>query len=541
MLPENCPFCGKRLSINNEKPTDISSAIRIIVQQRGIEILHASKMVTSMVKDLLPGFDSEKKLFSMACNNGILDQAFLIVEEKDQLQRNILIQKTQNDLVQNAFMSIANANLALRMVLLGVGIEDLSVLTEIEQTEEQKNNTENSQNRINTPDSPIQPHTQEIKTTKKEINYKDGVYIGEALANRPHGFGTKLFTSGNKYEGYWNIGLRNGQGTYTFANGESWTGEWKNDSAWNGTGVLCFTEKNVSYRYEGSLKDGKQCGACKYYVNNMLRKSGMFVDGVLHGMGTSYLSNGRSCSGEFKNGRPWNAKGIFLLATSKTAYFTGEWVNGNPNGTGKILFTDKKDVVEGVFDHGLSGNVTWSYADGRKYCGDLKNGQLTGRGKLYSNANRLIWDGEFKNGNPCGKGILYFENGNRYEGEILNGKCHGQGTFIYPQGSWTGEWREDKRWTGNGLIIFYDKNGNPTGKTYNGSMVNGVASGQGVLRFWDGTSFSGEFLNDNYYNGYIYSAQNQVVDTYINGVSQREQKQAKTMKTLSVLSDLMGM
>ena len=43
--------------------------------------------------------------------------------------------------------------------------------------------------------------------------------------------------------------------------------------------------------------------------------------------------------------------------------------------------------------------------------------------------------GEFRNGEPCGCGIYLFSNGDRYEGEVQNGKLHGWGCLTYADGT----------------------------------------------------------------------------------------------------------
>ena len=48
------------------------------------------------------------------------------------------------------------------------------------------------------------------------------------------------FADGDKYDGEYKDGKRNGKGTYTFADGDKYDGEWKDDKG-NGLGtrVLC--------------------------------------------------------------------------------------------------------------------------------------------------------------------------------------------------------------------------------------------------------------------------------------------------------------
>ena len=42
-------------------------------------------------------------------------------------------------------------------------------------------------------------------------------------------------SNGDKYEGEHKDGKRNGQGTYTYSNGEIYVGKWKGGSPWIGT------------------------------------------------------------------------------------------------------------------------------------------------------------------------------------------------------------------------------------------------------------------------------------------------------------------
>ena len=42
--------------------------------------------------------------------------------------------------------------------------------------------------------------------------------------------------------------------------------------------------------------------------------------------------------------------------------------------------------------------------------------------------------GDFRNGKPDGKGIEYYNNGDRYEGDFRNGKKEGKGIYYYNNG-----------------------------------------------------------------------------------------------------------
>ena len=550
---KKCPFCGANIETNETSPQNISDAIRILIQIKGLDVLHSPRIVRSYVMDLLPGFEQEKRLLALACDNGVLEEACIIVQESDSLQREVMIQKCRSNLVQNAFLAPNFANEILRLILSGVGVTDLSILEPdeldepISKTIDLSKSEQKGVDHIN-----AKPDKDGVSPTKKELSFKDGVYVGEAIGDRPHGYGTRLFTDGSKYEGEWNLGNRHGKGTYTSSKGESWSGEWKNNNPWNGSGIWEFkNDKSVIIAFDGTLKNGKLDGQGQLKRNGFPVEKGDFLNGCLHGQGIAVHFDitrpkygsilCKPCKGEFKHGRPWNAIGTDFY--NKTALFTGEWIEGKPHGQGTICFTDKRDEVEGNFDHGLNGTVVWKYQSGWRYEGQIQSGHLTGKGKKYNSKGELVWDGDVVNGDVSGKGIYYISDNQRYEGEMKDNKRNGQGTLYYPQGSWTGEWKDGKRWKGSGLILYYDKSGKPNGAFYNGNLVNGVAAGQGVYRKQDGTRLVGEWLDDHLYNGKIYNANNVVIDTYVNGVS-KSVKSAENLKkvgdTLSFLSGFMS-
>jgi len=57
----------------------------------------------------------------------------------------------------------------------------------------------------------------------------------------------------------------------------------------------------------------------------------------------------------------------------------------------------------------------------------------------------MIYTGEIENGKMHGKGTLVYPNGEKYDGDWVHGKRHGIGTYEYSDSStYEGEWVDDK-------------------------------------------------------------------------------------------------
>ncbi len=81
--------------------------------------------------------------------------------------------------------------------------------------------------------------------------------------------------------------------------------------------------------------------------------------------------------------------------------------------------------------------------------------------------------------------IINFHNGNRYEGDVVRGIQHGQGTFIWASGNiYIGSFVEGSI-TGEGTKTYVN------GDKYTGSYLDGIQNGQGVYTFAKGSVSEG--------------------------------------------------
>jgi len=109
------------------------------------------------------------------------------------------------------------------------------------------------------------------------------------------------------------------------------------------------------------------------------------------------------------------------------------------------------------------------WEDGDRYEGDYRNDNKEGKGIYYAN-NGDRYEGDFRNDKKEGKGIEYYNNGDRYEGDWRNGKKEGKGIYYYHNGvRYEGDYRNDKR---EGKGIYYYNNGDrEMGDYYNGKEI----------------------------------------------------------------------
>ena len=118
-----------------------------------------------------------------------------------------------------------------------------------------------------------------------------------------------------------------------------------------------------------------------------------------------------------------------------------------------------------------------------------------------------------------------YDGGDVYEGEILNGKRHGHGTYTWADGdTYEGDWKDGKR-CGRGNLIQYGKS--PTGETYmkysyDGEWLEGKEHGHGICVEGDfgwekmDKVFEGEWVNGKRQGRFVWYLTNSNGGRYIN-------------------------
>ena len=128
---------------------------------------------------------------------------------------------------------------------------------------------------------------------------------------------------------------------------------------------------------------------------------------------------------------------------------------------------------------GVTDEITWTYE------GDVVNGKPHGQGTTaYANGDKYI--GEWKAGNFHGQGTYTWPDGDKHVGQYQDGDRHGQGTYTWVEGTkYVGDYKDDLP-HGQGTRTWTD------GEMYTGEWKEGKEHGQGTYRYASGAKYVGE-------------------------------------------------
>lgn len=316
---------------------------------------------------------------------------------------------------------------------------------------------------------------------KGKITFTDDrVYEGMFNMDKYEGPGTLYLPNGDVYEGHCKKQLRHGNGKMKFRSGATYVGSWKNDQM-HGYGKL---ESPDGYSYEGKFSNGERHGKGILKFPDGRRYEGFWENGIIHGQGTMIYENGNVYIGGWSRGLK-HGKGIFSWPDGRR--FDGEYVNGKPNGLGNFstvngekytgYYVDGKkhgkgmyvfsngDTYEGDWDQNfMHGQGSMYYADGSKYKGEWTK-DARGRNGQFAWANGDTFEGCFGTRGEFVAGVIHYANRNRYEGEVNSiGKRHGVGVMFWENGDrFEGHWKIGKR---HGFGVMYMLDGRVTEGLY---------------------------------------------------------------------------
>ncbi len=256
------------------------------------------------------------------------------------------------------------------------------------------------------PPKPDPAPGREIAPGVRELTFADGsIYRGAMRGASLHGKG-EYVSKAFKYEGEFSEGLKHGEGTYTWDNGDRYDGHFANDRP-DGRGKYQFANGDT---YEGEVRLG-----------------------VIVGRGSYASKNGDVFDGSFAGGKPQGV-GVYRFASGDR--YEGEMEQGRPQGKGRY-HSRNGDRVEAPFVDGKpQGKGVYNFSNGDRYEGDIVGGALTGAG-TYFYGSGMKYEGDMRLGQPEGKGTFWFLDGTRFEGAFENGLTKARGEIVKPDGTRT--------------------------------------------------------------------------------------------------------
>jgi len=164
---------------------------------------------------------------------------------------------------------------------------------------------------------------------------------------------------------------------------------------------------------------------------------GQYVNGVRNGQGTYTWANGQKYVGQYRDGKE-NGQGTMTYPDGRT--YVGQYVDGKKNGQGTMTYPNGDKYVGQYVDDRKKGQGTTTWASGYKYVGQYRDGKENGQGTMtYPSEDKYV--GQFRDGKRNGQGTMTWLYGRKHEGQWANSKPHGQGTSTYPDGRVeSGQW-----------------------------------------------------------------------------------------------------
>ncbi|CAF1321970.1 unnamed protein product [Rotaria magnacalcarata] len=206
-------------------------------------------------------------------------------------------------------------------------------------------------------------------------------------------------------------------------------------------------------------------------------------DGKRQDGGTYHSLYGEKLKGESAEDK---ANGEGILTFTGGNHFIGTFKRGKRHGHG-ILYEKNETIDAGEWmDDELTNQDLKIVSNG--YAHRWKNGQY----RYYDDKNGNKYIGNIIDGKAHGLGIRIWSDNSRYEGNFKEDKKHGFGIYYYTERDiYKGKWNNDEM-NGEGTLMWN------SGTLYQGKFSKGKRHGEGILKFSDGSIEKGQWEMDRY-------------------------------------------
>ena len=169
------------------------------------------------------------------------------------------------------------------------------------------------------------------------LTYADGdTYIGGFKDGKQDGKGTQIYANGDRYIGEWRNGNKDGKGTQIYANGDKYIGEWRNGNK-DGKATQIYANGDI---YVGEWSESKKSGD-----GRLIYADGDKHEDIIKRHAQDHLDNPAPpcpASGVFHN--------CYASKVTQKGHYKGMWQDGRFHGKGMMTYADGDKYVGEWFE-----------------------------------------------------------------------------------------------------------------------------------------------------------------------------------------------